>query len=78
MRMFRLAPVQLPACICTQLIVAAVQCVAQGKVTVCLSPLQLQQLTLYQVAVLVQQFHIQYFADFTGKAVASAHVRFIE
>ena len=66
--MLRDAPVELPSRVGPQFVVAPVERVLQGKAAMSLSALQLQLLSLHEIAVLIQQFGIEHSADSAWRA----------
>ena len=78
MRMLGDAPVELPARVGPQLVVAAIERVAEHERAMHLSALQLQLLPLHEVAVLVQQLGIEHAADAAGRpGVRAPHVSLV-
>ncbi len=74
-RMLRDAPVELPARVGSQLVIASVECILQDKASMHLSVPQLELLSLYEVAVLIQQLRIKDSAQSARRAcIATTHV----
>ena len=73
MRMLKLSPVQLPAGVRPQFVETAVlDGLVQNKESVASAVVHFNQFPFHKIPVIVQQFHIQDFADLRGRAIVCA------